>query len=260
MEYRQLKIVSWNVNGIRAAEKKGFLRWLAETDAGIVALQETKASPQQLSPALREPPGFHAAWSAAERKGYSGVVTFSREEPLALSRGLGDVRFDSDGRVLVSTFPDLVFFNVYFPNGGRGPEWVTYKLDFYARFLEIAAALMAAGRSVVVAGDVNTAFAAIDLARPRENAKTSGFLPEERAALGRFFNAGLIDTFRHLHPATAEYSWWAPWAGARERNIGWRLDYIFVSPDLRERIVDAEIECDVAGSDHCPVSLTLAMA
>lgn len=260
MQSRQLTIVSWNVNGVRAAEKKGFLAWLDETNADIVALQETKASREQLSPMLREPPGYHAHWCAAERKGYSGVATFSRMPPLDVSCGLGDARFDGDGRVLVTAFPDFVFFNIYFPNGGRGPEWVAYKLDFYTRFLDVVGELMASGRGVVVAGDVNTAYAEIDIARPRENATTSGFMPEERAALGKFFDAGLIDTFRRLHPSTVKYSWWTPWAGSRSRNIGWRLDYIFVSSNMEDRILHADILCDVPGSDHCPVSLTLALS
>ncbi len=256
---QHIKIVSWNVNGVRAAEKKGLLAWLAAGNADIVALQETKASPEQLSDTLRCPPGYHADWCAAEKKGYSGVATFSRVSPLSVSRGFGDPRFDADGRVLVSTFADFVFFNIYFPNGGRGPEWVDYKLRFYTRFLEIVGELMAAGRSVVVVGDVNTAYAEIDLARPRENAKISGFMPEERAALGKFFDAGLIDTFLYLHPSEVKYSWWTQRAGARERNVGWRIDYVLVSPNLRDRIVDADIHCEVTGSDHCPVSLTLAL-
>jgi len=257
---RHLSIISWNVNGVRAAEKKGLLQWLEATRPDILALQETKATPDQVSTALREPPGYHTEWCAAERKGYSGVATFSRVPPLAVTRGLGDSRFDCDGRVLVTTFPEFVFFNIYFPNGGRGPEWVAHKLDFYRRFLKVVDDLIAAGRKVVVAGDVNTAYAEIDLARPRENATTSGFMPEERAGLAQFFEAGLVDTFRHVRPAEVKYSWWVMWAGARARNIGWRLDYIFVSPNLRECIVDADILCDVVGSDHCPVSLTLDLS
>lgn len=252
-------IVSWNINGIRAAEKKGFLDWLRNTRADVVAVQETKASAEQVSAALREPPGFHVSWCAAEKKGYSGVATFSRLPPLSVTCGLGDARFDADGRVLVSTFADWTLFNIYFPNGGRGPEWVAHKLAFYERFLEVVSALIAAGRRVVVAGDVNTAYAEIDLARPRANTKTSGFLPEERAALGQFFDARLIDTFRHVRPAEVKYSWWDVVSGARARNVGWRLDYIFVSPNLRDAIVDADIHTDVLGSDHCPVSVTLRM-
>ena len=259
MTQRQIKIVSWNVNGIRAAERKGFADWLQSSDADIVAVQETKARPDQLSTTLREPPGYHVDWCAAETKGYSGVATFSRSAPLTVTRGLGEARFDCDGRVLISTFPEFVLFNIYFPNGGRGPEWVAHKLAFYARFVELVRQMIDAGQRVVVVGDVNTAFAEIDLARARENRKTSGFLPEERDAMAAFFSAGLIDTFRCLHPTTAKYTWWSPWAGARERNVGWRLDYIFVSPQLQDTIVAAEIHTDVLGSDHCPISLTLTV-
>ena len=254
-----MKIISGNVNGIRACEKKGLLQWLGACDADIVRLQETKASPEQLSAALREPPGYHAEWCAAEKKGYSGVVTYSRIRPLSVSRGLGDTRFDAEGRVLVSEFPELVVYNIYFPNGGRGPEWVAHKLAFYRRFLEVVGLQIAAGERVVVVGDVNTAYAEIDLARPRENRMTSGFMPEERAGMGEFFAAGLIDTFRYLRPTEVKYSWWHQITNARARNIGWRLDYIFVSPNLRDQIIDADIHPDVAGSDHCPVSLTLAL-
>lgn len=260
MAKRRVTVVSWNINGVRAAEKKGLLEWLRSSGADVVALQETKASPEQLSPALLRPDGYHSEWCAAEKKGYSGVGTFSRTPPLDVSRGLADPRFDSDGRVLVTRHPDFTLFNIYFPNGGRGPEWVAHKLDFYSRFLDVAGELMAAGERVIVAGDVNTAFAEIDIARPRENLRTSGFMPEERAAMGKFFEAGLIDTFRHVRPDEVKYSWWAAWGGARERNIGWRLDYIFVSPNLRDAIAEADIHCDVLGSDHCPVSLTLEFA
>ncbi|HWQ12728.1 MAG TPA: exodeoxyribonuclease III [Roseiflexaceae bacterium] len=259
MAERRLTIMSWNVNGVRAAERKGFLGWLAQCGADVVAVQETKAAPEQLSAALRSPVGYHAEWCAAEQRGYSGVATFSRAPALEVGRGLGDPRFDNDGRVLVTRFPELVLFNIYFPNGGRGPEWVEHKLAFYARFVQVVTELMAAGERVVVAGDVNTAFAEIDIARPKENSKVSGFLPEERAAMAEFYAAGLVDTFRHLRPGEVKYSWWASWGGARERNVGWRLDYIFVSPNLLDAVVDADILCDVPGSDHCPVTLTLAL-
>lgn len=253
-----IKLYSWNINGVRAAEKKGFLGWLGACGGDIVALQETKASPEQVSAALRRPDGFHAEWCAAEKKGYSGVATFSRVPALA-ERGIGDARFDGEGRVLISQFPWFTLFNVYFPSGSSGSERIAYKLAFYTRFLDLVRRYLAAGQPLIIAGDVNTAHAEIDLARPRENRMTSGFLPEERAALGEFFTAGLVDTFRHVRPAEAKYSWWSQVTFARERNIGWRLDYILVSPDLRERIVDADIHPDVTGSDHCPVSLTLAL-
>ncbi len=251
------KLVSWNVNGIRAAEKKGFVDWLAATGADLVAVQETKANPDQLSQALLNPAGYQAAWNSAEKKGYSGTATYSRQAPLKVVQGLGDARFDSEGRTLILEFEPFVFFNIYFPNGGRGAEWVAYKLDFYKRFLEVAQNYMRRGRPVVVTGDFNTAFAEIDLARPKENVNHSGFMPEERLGLGEFFNAGLIDTFRLLHPDTVKYTWWDMVTRARERNVGWRLDYFMISPDLKDRVAAAEIHEDVMGSDHCPVSLSL---
>jgi exodeoxyribonuclease III len=283
---KHLKLMSWNVNGIRALEKKGFSTWLQGAGADIVMLQETKCSPDQLSPSLCKPDGFHAEWCAAEKKGYSGVATFSRI-PMTTSRGLGDPLFDNEGRVLITTIPIgtpppdatpsdsalpsemsvssprspsfLTLFNIYFPSGSSGAVRVAFKLAFYRRFLEIVRGYIARGEHVVVAGDVNTAYAEIDLARPRENRMTSGFLPEERAALGEFFAAGLVDTFRHVRPAEAKYSWWSQVTNARARNIGWRLDYFFVSANLAPYVVDADIHVDVFGSDHCPVSLTLAL-
>ena len=251
------KLVSWNVNGIRAAERKGFLNWLAASAADLVAVQETKARPEQLSAALLEPPGYQAAWNSAEKKGYSGTGTYSRHAPLKVTAGLDNPRFDTEGRVLIHEFEPFVFFNIYFPNGGRGAEWVAYKLAFYRHFLSVAQGCMRAGRPVVVTGDFNTAYAEIDLARPRENVDHSGFMPEERLGLGEFFAAGLVDTFRLLHPDTVKYSWWDMVSRARERNVGWRLDYFMVSPDLKERVLAADIHDEVPGSDHCPVSLVL---
>ena len=251
------KLISWNVNGIRAAEKKGFVDWLAASGADLVAVQETKAHPEQLSPALLNPAGYQAAWYSAEKKGYSGTATYSRHAPIKVLTGLNDPRFDSEGRVLIHEFEAFVFFNIYFPNGGRGPEWVAHKLAFYRRFLEVAQGYMRAGRAVVATGDFNTAYAEIDLSRPKENVTHSGFMPEERLGLGEFFEAGLVDTFRHLHPDTVKYSWWDMVTRARERNVGWRLDYFMVSPDLKDRITAAEIHDEVMGSDHCPVSLVL---
>lgn len=252
------KFLSWNVNGIRAAEKKGFAEWLAASDADLVAVQETKASPGQLSEALLNPPGYQSSWNSAEKKGYSGTVVYSRHNPVKVISGLSEPRFDTEGRCLILEFKDFVFFNTYFPNGGRGPQWVAHKLAFYRRFLDVAQGYILSGHPVIATGDFNTAFAEIDLARPRENVNHSGFMPEERAALGEFFAAGLIDTFRYLHPDTVKYSWWDMVTRARERNVGWRLDYFMVSPDLQDRIVSADIHEDVLGSDHCPVSLVLS--
>ena len=252
-----VKLYSWNVNGIRAAEKKGFLDWFAGTGADVIAVQETKASPDQLSEALLKPAGYSSHWAKAVKKGYSGVATYSRLPVQKAIVGLGDSLFDDDGRTVITELDAFVFFNIYFPNGGRGPEYVKHKLAFYKFFLSVAQNYMKQGRSVIVTGDVNTAFAEIDLARPKENEKKSGFMPEERAGFGEFFTAGFVDTFRMLYPDKIKYSWWDQVTRSRDRNVGWRLDYFLVSPDLRDKVVAAEICTDVIGSDHCPISLTL---
>jgi exodeoxyribonuclease-3 len=254
----QLKIYSWNVNGIRSAERKGFSAWLAASNADIVAVQETKARPEQLVADLRDPPGYHAAWLSAEKAGYSGVATFSRQLPLSERRGIGDARFDGEGRVLISEFAALTFINCYFPSGSAGPHRVEHKLAFYAALTPLVNAYLAEGRSLVLVGDLNTCYAPIDLARPRENMQTSGFLPEERLALGQLYAAGLVDSLRQLYPERVAYSWWSQRVmSLRERNIGWRLDSILVSADLAPRIVAAETHPEVLGSDHCPVSVVL---
>lgn len=252
-----MRIISWNVNGIRAAEKRGFVEWMHSTGAAIVCVQETKANPEQLNVTLRNPEGMYANWCVAERAGYSGVATFSRQKPLDVVCGISHSRFDTEGRVLATAFPEFTLYNVYFPSGTSGPERVSYKLDFYAALLEHLRLRIAAGERLVLVGDVNTSYAEIDLARPRENRQTSGFMPEERTALGAFFEAGFVDSFRHRYPDTAKYSWWSLRSGARSRNIGWRLDYVLVTANLRDAILEAEILNDVLGSDHCPVSVTL---
>jgi exodeoxyribonuclease III len=251
------KLISWNVNGIRAAEKKGFLDWIAASNAEIVAIQETKAQPDQLSAALLNPPGYQAAWNWAVKKGYSGTATYSRLPALKIINGLGEERFDTEGRTLIHEFEPFVLFNIYFPNGGRGPEWVIHKLAFYKRCIQVTQEYMNAGKEVIITGDFNTAFAEIDLARPKENVTHSGFMPEERVGLGEFFECGLVDSFRYLHKDVVKYSWWDMVTKARERNVGWRLDYFLVSPNLRDRIVSADIHDDILGSDHCPVSLVV---
>lgn len=251
------KIISWNVNGIRAAERRGFSAWLAGCGADVVALQETKAAPEQLGEALLNPPGYHADWCAAQKAGYSGVASYTRAVPAAVRRGLGDPRFDNEGRVLVSELPQFTLYNVYFPSGSSGMERVAYKLAFYAAFQAYIAPEIAAGRRIVVVGDVNTAYAPIDLARPRENVKTSGFMPEEREALGQIFAGGLVDSFRFLYPDRVKYSWWSQRNDTRSRNIGWRLDYILLSANLVPYLVAADTHPEVAGSDHCPVSAEL---
>ena len=254
-----LKLVSWNVNGLRAVHRKGiFLEWLAAAQPDILALQETKCRPEQLPDELRQPPGYTTYWASAERSGYSGVALYTRREPLWVQPGLGFEDYDREGRTLVANYGDFVLINAYFPNGGRDHLRVPYKMRYKADFLAYCNQLRAAGREVVFCGDVNTSHQDIDLARPRQNVNTTGFLPEERAWIDEVVAQGYVDTFRARYPdQTGAYTWWAQVTYSREKNVGWRLDYFFVSPTLWPRVVDATIHPDVAGSDHCPVGLLL---
>jgi exodeoxyribonuclease-3 len=252
-------LISWNVNGLRAVERKGFLAWLAQTQPDVLCLQETKAWPSQLSYELLAGHGYHTTWANADKKGYSGVATFTRQQPHSTRVGLGISHFDCEGRVVVTDHGHFLLYNVYFPNGQRDHSRVGYKLDFYRALLSEVNAQRAAGREVVIAGDWNTAHHEIDLKNPRENRDTSGFLPEERAMLDRYVEAGYLDTFRLLHPQAPErYSWWSYRVQARARNIGWRLDYFFISAGLQTALAEADILAQVEGSDHCPVTLRLS--
>jgi exodeoxyribonuclease-3 len=252
-----VRMLSWNVNGLRAVHKKGFLEWFMQEKPDILCLQETKASEEQLPFELRSVPGYSAYFDSAERKGYSGVALYCRMKPQEIRRGLGVERFDSEGRTLAVDFGSFVLFNVYFPNGGMSPERLQFKMDFYDAFLDCIEALRKKGRHIVICGDVNTAHNEIDLARPKENQKVTGFLPEERAWIDRLLAAGYIDTFRLFCAEAGQYTWWDMKTRARERNVGWRLDYFFVSESLRGSVQSAAILPEVPGSDHCPVELTL---
>jgi exodeoxyribonuclease-3 len=253
------RILSWNVNGIRAVLKKGFLDWLREADPDILCVQETKAQEEQLPPELRQVGGYNAYFTSPERKGYSGVALYSKEEPLLVTRGFGDGRYDAEGRVIAADYATFVLINVYFPNGKASRERLLYKMEFYEDFLRHVNSLREKGQSVVVCGDVNTAHREIDLARPRENEKVSGFLPEERAWIDRFIESGYLDTFRLFNGEAGQYSWWDLKSRARDRNIGWRIDYFFISDDLKDSLPSAFILQDVMGSDHCPVGIDLAL-
>ncbi|HQO58664.1 MAG TPA: exodeoxyribonuclease III [Candidatus Omnitrophota bacterium] len=253
-----MKLLSWNVNGIRAVEKKGFLDWLHQASPDVLCLQETKAHPDQLSSALTAPEGYYSFWSSAQRKGYSGVAVYAKTRPSKVEEGLGADEFDAEGRVLICTFSRFVLFNLYVPNGGSGNKRVPFKMAFYGCLLKKLEKLRKAGQAVVICGDINTAHMEIDLARPRENEKNTGFLPEERAWLTRFLDLGYIDTFRHFHKGPGHYSWWDYKTKARERDVGWRIDYFFMTPDLLPRLQDAFILKDVLGSDHCPVGIVLS--
>ena len=253
-----LRMFSWNVNGIRAAQRKGFLDWLYQTSPDILCIQETKAHPDQLDDELKAPTDYLSYWASAERKGYSGVALYSRSEPVSVQIGLGIEEYDREGRTIIADYGEFVLLMAYFPNGSRDHSRVPFKMAYKHALLEICNQIRDEGRSVIFCGDVNTAHREIDLARPKDNSNSTGFLPIERAWIDQVVEEGYIDTFRTMHPEQREvYSWWAYWGKARERNVGWRIDYFFTSPDLRGRIVAAEIHTDVFGSDHCPVSLTL---
>ena len=254
-----MKILCWNVNGIRAASLKGFLPWLYKESPDILCLQETKAHPEQLNRDLLEPIGYHTYWSYAEKKGYSGVATFTKEEPLAVKNGFNDYRFDSEGRTLIVEYPEFILLNIYFPNGKKDEDRLRYKLDFYESFLQYVESLKANGKRIIVCGDFNTAHKEIDLARPKANENVSGFLPVEREWMDKFVNHGYIDSFRIFNHDPGHYTWWDLKSRARERNIGWRIDYFFLSENLLPFIIDAFILPDVMGSDHCPIGLVMKL-
>ena len=256
---QEMKLLSWNVNGVRAIKGKGFLDWLNRESPDILCLQETKARPEQLDDDLKEPPGYHTYWNYGERKGYSGVAVFTKEEPLDVRYDFGDSGLDIEGRVIVAEYPGFTLFDIYYPNGKKDRERLDYKMNFYETFLKYADSLKNAGKKLVICGDVNTAHNEIDLARPRENGKVSGFLPEERAWIDKFLSHGYVDTFRHFSNESNQYTWWDFKSGARARNVGWRLDYFFVSGDLLPSLADAFIMPDVMGSDHCPLGIILRM-
>ena len=255
-----MKLISWNVNGIRAVHKKGFLEWFQEEQPDLLCLQETKAHESQLPTALKQVEGYSSWFTTPERKGYSGVGLYTREghEPRSVTFGLGVERFDSEGRTIVADFDDFVFLGIYFPNGKQSDERLRYKMDFYDAFLEYVDKLRGEGRSVVVCGDVNTAHKEIDLARPKANEKISGFLPEERAWMDTFLDHGYVDTFRRFNQEPHNYSWWNQVTRARERNVGWRIDYFFTDNDFASNLTDAFILPDVMGSDHCPVGIEIS--
>lgn len=251
------RLISWNVNGLRAIEKKGFIDFVAREQADFFCLQEVKAIEGQLPPTLREVPGYHFYINSAERKGYSGTAVYTRHEPLSVSYGLGVAEYDTEGRTLVLEYEKFVLYNIYYPNGSARPERLQYKLDFYEVFHNHALEQVAAGKSVIVCGDFNTAHKEIDLARPKENETSSGFLPVERAFLDRFVASGFVDTFRQFESRGEFYSWWDMKTRARERNIGWRIDYFYVSQDLAPKLTGASLMMDQQGSDHCPVVLEI---
>jgi exodeoxyribonuclease-3 len=252
-----MKITTWNVNGYRAVTKKEFKASIKALDPDILCLQEIKAKTDQVPTEDIEIPGYEHIWNSAERPGYSGVATYYKKPVRGFLLGLGLDEFDNEGRVIRLELEEFTLFNIYFPNGQRGQERVDYKLRFYEKLLDICDELQKEGRPVVITGDFNTAHTEIDLANPKENSMTSGFLPEERVWIDYYLQHGFADAFRDLYPEKVQYSWWTYRVNARARGIGWRLDYYLVSQSLMPKIKDVIIHDEVMGSDHCPVSMLI---
>lgn len=254
---QNLQIISWNVNGLRALHRKGAFEWLLKMSPDIFCLQETKSRHDQLSEDICTPDGYHSYFSwPTEKKGYSGTAIYTKEEPLEVEEGIGIPEFDQEGRTLIAHFPDFILLNTYFPNGGGGAERLKYKLEYYDAYLEKIETLRQEQKNIIFCGDVNTAHEAIDLARPKENEKNTGFLPEERAWLDEVVGAGWVDVFRNKNPRTKDvYTWWDMKTRARDRNVGWRIDYFFVTREILPSIRDIRVLDDVLGSDHCPILL-----
>lgn len=253
-----MKIISWNTNGLRATVKQGFFTPLfAFNNPDIVCFQETKCEKEQLDDSTQNLKGYHSYFSHSKnKKGYSGVAIYSKEIPEKVEYGIGIKEFDDEGRIVIAYYKDFVLINCYFPNGGGGPVRLQYKLEFYDAFLIFINKLKESGQNVIFCGDVNTAHNEIDLARPKENSKTTGFLPIERAWVDQLVNNGWVDTFRNLYPDKKDvYTYWDQITRARDRNVGWRIDYFFVNQSFLPKIKSFKTLNDYFGSDHCPIMI-----
>jgi exodeoxyribonuclease-3 len=256
-----MRIISWNVNGIRAIEKKGFFDWLKKEDPDILCLNETKANPGQLSPSFINPPGtkYVSFWASAKKKGYSGVAIYTKKQPDNV-RFSGSSEFDEEGRVLAADYKEFTLITAYFPNSQDEGKRLDYKLAFNNLMLKFCKSLVKQGRHFLLCGDFNVAHTPIDLAHPKQNEKSAGYLPQERAWMDSFLKAGHVDTFRHFHPGeTGQYTWWSYRSGARANNVGWRIDYTCVNKDFLPKVKSSIIRSEVEGSDHCPVEIKLAL-
>lgn len=254
-----MKLISWNVNGIRACYKKGGFNWFFEYNPDVFCLQETKVEAERVPEEMKNPAGYRAYFdSPKEKKGYSGVAVYSKAESLEVRYGVGVEKLDQEGRCIGLKYRDFWLFNVYFPNGGSSPERLRFKLEYYEAFLKLIEKLRKKGENIIFCGDVNTAHHEIDLARPKENENNSGFLRAERAWLDKITKLGYIDTFRFFYPKkSGMYTYWDQKTFARERNVGWRIDYFFASPGLEKRITNTHIFETALGSDHCPIGLDI---
>ncbi len=251
------KIITWNVNGYRAIIKKGFLAWLQQSQPDILALQETKAHPDQLSSIEKSPLGYQTYWSSAEKAGYSGTALFCKRPPLNVLYGIGDPSFDQEGRTVTVEMENYYVLSCYFPNSQPERKRLSYKLEYCAAMQQFLTHLRSTGKGVILCGDLNIAHCPIDLARPKDNENSPGYYQEERDWLSSFFSTGYIDCFRHLYPDEVCYTWWSYRSQARARNVGWRIDYQIIDPSLLKKLANAEILTNVVGSDHCPCELTI---
>jgi len=252
-----MRIISWNVNGIRAVEKRGFFDWLKNDNPDILCLNETKAEPGQLSEVFLNPAAYKSYWASAKKKGYSGVAVYTKKEPQDV-RFLGKSEFDDEGRVLAADYEDFTLIAAYFPNSQDERKRLPYKLAFNDAMLKLCKSIVKKGKHFLLCGDYNVANTAIDLARPRQNENNAGYLPEERAWMDSFLASGYIDTFRHFHPGeTGHYTWWSYMGKAREKNIGWRIDYHCVDKGFLSKVKSSIIRPDIQGSDHCPIEIEI---
>jgi len=254
---KNFRILSWNVNGLRSVGKKGFFDFIEKDNPDILCIQETKARAEDVPKELKEVPNYCSYFSSPERKGYSGVGVYSKQKPLSVITNFGIDKFDAEGRALILEYSNFILFNIYFPNGKMSSERLQYKIDFYDMFLDYTKKLLIKNKKIIVCGDVNTAHKEIDIARPKENEKISGFLPVERAWIDKFLDIGFIDTFRYYNKDPGNYSWWDFKSRARERNVGWRIDYFFISSNLVQELKSAFILNEIFGSDHCPIGIEL---
>ena len=252
-----MKLISWDINGIRAAYKKGLYEWLIKEKPDILCVQEIKALPDQIPTILKNNPEYFVYINSANRKGYSGVATFAKQKPKNVITNFGIDKFDIEGRIMITEFSNFVLLNIYFPNGKKKQERLNYKLDFYNAFLSYTDNIKIKGKNIIVCGDFNTAHKEIDLSRPKQNEKNSGFLPIERLWIDTFIEHGNVDTFRYFNKEPNQYTWWDQKTRSRERNIGWRIDYFFINNGLIPNLSKSFILPEIMGSDHCPIGITL---
>lgn len=251
------KFISYNVNGIRAALKKDWMQWLASVDPDVVCIQETKAQKDQLDTSIFEEAGYKTYWHSAEKKGYSSVALFSKTKPDHIEYGCGIEKYDKEGRILRADYGDFSVLSCYFPSGTTGDERQAFKMQFLDDFYDYIAELRKKRPKLLISGDVNICHTAIDIHNPERNKDTSGFKPEEREWVSKFIDAGFVDSFRAMNKEPHNYTWWSYRAGARKRNLGWRIDYHFISENLKDRLNRSVILADAVHSDHCPILVEL---